>query len=113
LGYHPNQTSDSTSAQIATELKTRFVNLTNVDGLYTKNPKKHKDAKFIEKISWRDFHKMASKLKFHPGQHFVLDQKASYIILQNKIPTYIIGLDTKQLDNFLNNKKFVGTTIIY
>ncbi|MEN7982496.1 MAG: UMP kinase [Nanoarchaeota archaeon] len=111
LGYHPNQTSDSTSAQIATKLKTKFINLTNVKGLYTKNPKKYKDAKFIEKISWNDFNKMTNKLKFKPGQHFVLDQKASKIIKQNKIPTYIIGLDTKQLDNLLHNKRFIGTTI--
>jgi uridylate kinase len=111
LGYHPNQTSDSTSAQIATALKTKFINLTNVKGLYTKNPKTNKDAKFIPKISWKEFYKMANKLKFHAGQHFVLDQTASKIILENKIPTYILGLDTKQLDNFLNNKKFIGTTI--
>jgi uridylate kinase len=113
LGYHPHQTSDSTSAQIAHELKTKFINLTNVKGLFTKNPKTNKDAKFIEKISWKNFDKIANKLKFHPGQHFVLDQKASKIIKENKIPTYILGLDTKQLDNFLNNKKFIGTTINY
>ena len=111
LGYHENQTSDSTAAQIATELKTKFINLTNVKGLYTKNPKKYKDSKFIPKISWNDFDKMANKLKFKPGQHFVLDQTASKIIKQHKIPTYIIGLDTKQLDNLLKNKKFIGTTI--
>ncbi len=111
LGYHPNQTSDSTSAQIANELKTKFINLTNVKGLYTKNPKKYKDAKFIKRISWNNFNKMANKLKYHPGQHFVLDQSASKIIKENKIPTYILGMDTKQLDNFLNNKKFTGTII--
>lgn len=111
LGYHINQTSDSTSAQIAIELKTKFINLTNVKGLYTKNPKKFKDAKFIPKISWNDFDKMANKLKFKPGQHFVLDQTASKIIKKHKIPTYIIGLDTNQLDNLLHNKKFIGTSI--
>ncbi len=54
---------------------------------------------------------MATKMKYSPGQHFVLDQKASKIILDNKIKTHIIGEELKQLDNLLNNKDFKGTVI--
>ena len=111
LEYKPDQTSDSTSAEIAKKFKSDFINLTNVKGLHDKNPKKHKNAKFIQKISWKNFDKMANKTKFKPGQHFVLDQTASKIILKNKIKTYIIGKNPKQFDNLLNNKKFIGTII--
>ncbi len=111
LEYKPNQTSDSTSAEIARQLKTDFINLTDVPGLYTKNPKEFKDAKFISKISWKDFNNIANKLKFKPGQHFVLDQTAAKRIMENKIKTYILGKDMKQLDNLLNGKKFKGTGI--
>jgi len=111
LEYHPHQTSDSTTAEIAHHFKTIFINLTDIKGLYNKNPKKFKNAKLIKKISWKGFHKMANKEKFSPGQHFVLDQKASVLILKNKIPTYILGKNLKELDNLLNNKKFVGTII--
>jgi len=111
LEYKPRQTSDSTSAEIANHFNTVFINLTNVPGLYNKNPLKHKNAKFIPKISWKDFHKMAIRQGFKPGQHFVLDQTASKIIMENKIPTYILGEDLKQLQKFLNNKKFKGTII--
>ncbi|MFW6046892.1 MAG: UMP kinase [Candidatus Woesearchaeota archaeon] len=111
LKYKPNQTSDSTASQIAREFNTSFVNLTNVDGLYDKNPNKHKDAKLIKEISWEEFNKKATSMKFKPGQHFVLDQKASEIIMKNKIPTYIIGKNIKEFDNFLNNRKFKGTII--
>ena len=111
LEYKPEQTSDSTAAEIAKQFKAVFINLTNVNGLYNKNPLKNKDAKFIPEISWKEFNKMANKIKFKPGQHFVLDQTASKIILKNKIKTHILGGDPKQLDNLLNNKKFKGTTI--
>lgn len=111
LEYKPNQTSDSTAARIAKHFKTIFINLTNVKGLYDKNPKKFKNAKFISKISWKNFNKIANKSKFQPGQHFVLDQTASKIIMENRIPTYIIGNDLKQLDNLLKEKKFSGTEI--
>jgi len=111
LRYAPNQTSDSTAAEIAKHLKCPFINLTNVKGLYTKNPKEFKDAKFIPKISWRDFYKRASAIKYKPGQHFVLDQNASKIIMKHKIKTYILGQDFKHLDNLLSEKKFAGTVI--
>lgn len=110
LEYRVDQTSDSTAAEIAKQFKAEFVNLTNVTGLYTKDPSKYKDAKFIPEISWKAFDRMANKIKFKPGQHFVLDQTASKMILKNKIPTYIIK-DLKQLDNFLKGKKFRGTSI--
>jgi uridylate kinase len=110
LEYKPNQTSDSTAAQIAKEFNSKFINLTNVKGLYTKNPKKFKNARFIPEINYKDFHKMANKSKFTPGQHFVLDQTASKIILKNKIKTYILG-KLSDLDKLLKNQKFTGTTI--
>jgi uridylate kinase len=111
LEYHPQQTSDSTSAEIATTLKTQFINLTNVPGLHDKNPLKYKNAKFIPEISWQDFEKMTEKIQFKPGQHFVLDQKAAKIINKYKIKTYILGPETENIDKLLNNKKFTGTVI--
>ncbi len=111
LRYAPNQTSDSTAAKIASFLKSKFINITNVSGLYTDNPMKNKKAKNIPKISWREFEKRALSIKYKPGQHFVLDQKASKIIRKNRITTYIIGKDIKSLKNILKNKKFKGTII--
>jgi len=111
LEYHTKQTSDSTAAQIAEAFKCKFVNLTNVKGLHHKNPKKFKDAKFIPKISWEKFDKMANEVEFQPGQHFVLDQTASKIIKKSKITTYILGEDMNQLDKLLNGKEFIGTII--
>jgi uridylate kinase len=111
LEYEPNQTSDSTAAKIANYFNTSFINLTNIKGLYTDNPLKNKKAKFIPEISWKNFKKMANKIKFAPGQHFVLDQTAAEMILKNKTKTYILGPNIKNLNNFLNRKDFIGTTI--
>ena len=111
LEYKPNRTSDSTAVQVAKRFKTFFINITDVSGLHDKNPKKFKDAKFIPKISWKEFDKMTNKIKFKPGQHFVLDQTAAKMIMKEKIKTYIIGKDMNQLDNILKNKKFRGTII--
>jgi len=111
LRYAKNETSDGTSAKLANFFNTTFINLTDIKGLYNKNPKIFKNAKFISTISWKKFQEMASRISFKPGQHFVLDQEASKIILKNKIKAYILGRNMKNLDNFLNNKKFIGTRI--
>ncbi len=111
LRYAPNQTSDSTAAKLASYLKTDFINLTNVQGLYSANPKTNPKAKFISTITWKEFNKKANEIKFHPGQHFVLDQKAASLIKKHKIKTYIVGQEIKNLDNLLNEKGFNGTTI--
>jgi uridylate kinase len=111
LEYKPNQTSDSTAAEIAKKLNATFVNLSNVAGLYNKDPRKGRDAKLIPKISYTNFYKMANKEKFKPGQHFILDQTASKIIMENKIKTYLLGDKIKEFESFLKNKKFKGTII--
>lgn len=111
LRYQINQTSDSTSAKLARYFNTNFINLTNVPGLFNKDPKKYKKARLINEISHKDFHTAIKKIKFRPGQNFVLDQKAAKIIRKYKIPTYILGPDMENLDNFLNNRHFVGTVI--
>ncbi len=111
LRYKPDQTSDSTAANIAKNLGGEFVNMTNVKGLYDKDPRKFKDAKFISRISFIDFYKMANKLKYKPGQHFVLDQHASEIIKKNKIKTVILSSNLKNFERYLKAKSFVGTVI--
>lgn len=111
LRYAKNQTSDSTSAKLAKYFKTQFINLTNVKGLYDKNPKKFRSAKFIPEISHKEFLKMAKAIEFKPGQHFALDQTAAKVIKKYNITTYIVGEDMKQLDNLLNHKHFIGTRI--
>ncbi len=110
LRYAPNQTSDATACKLAAFLKTDFINLTNVKGLYDKNPEL-KGAKFIERTSIAEFNKIVMAIPNKPGMHAPVDHVAMKVIRENKIKTYIIGPDTKQLDNLLNNKDFIGTTV--
>lgn len=110
LRYAKNQTSDTNAAKLAHYFKTDFINLTNVKGLYDKNPKKFRSARFIPWISHKDFLKMALSMKFKPGQNFVLDQNAARIINKYDIRTFILG-DLKEFDKLLAGKYFVGTVV--
>ena len=110
LRWKAKNTSDGTAAKLAGYLKCPFINLTNVQGLYSDDPMKNKKAKFIAKISWDKFLKLSKSVKFEAGQHFVLDQSAARTIKKEKIVTYIVG-SLSAIDNIIRGKKFMGTVI--
>lgn len=110
LRWRNNNTTDGNAAQLAGYLECSFINLTNVSGLYDKDPRKNKSAKLISKIGWDDFFEVAKKVHFEPGQHFVLDRIGSEEIRKNKTDCFIVG-SLKDLDLVLLGKKFCGTLI--
>ena len=110
LRYAKNQTSDATAAQLAHYLSSDLINLTDVAGLYDTDPHKDRHAKFISEMTHANFLKMTNTLSFKPGQHFVLDQKAAYIIKKHNIRTFILG-SVRDFDYLLRGKHFIGTII--
>ncbi len=111
LDFDENGTSDGTAADVAKSIKADvFINITNVKGLYDKDPKKYNNAKFVSYISFNDFKRKANKIKYKAGQHFVLDQRASKIIGKNKIKTVIIR-DISNLIKIVKGEKVTGTVI--
>lgn len=111
LRYAPNQTSDATACKLAAFLKTDFINLTNVKGLFDKNPKERKDAKFIPHATREEFAKIVYAVPQKPGMHAPVDHEAMKVIMQNHLKVFIIGKDAKQLDNMLQGKNFVGSVV--
>jgi len=111
LGYKAGMTSDGTAADVARNIKAdMLINMTNVKGLYDKDPRRFKDARFIPEIGFEDFLKMAEKIRYEPGQHFVLDQIAARTIKRYKIKTIILK-EVKDLKKCLKEEKFTGTII--
>lgn len=110
LRYAPHQTSDATACKLAAFLKADFVNLTNVKGLYDKNPKLA-GSKFLPEVTREELAKIVFAIKEVPGMHTPVDHTAMKVILKHKIKTYILGSDFSNLDKLLNGKSFIGTTI--
>lgn len=110
-GLTPGQTSDGTTAMIADYLDADvLINMTNVDGLFDKDPKKYKDAKFIPRLTHAEFKKIIDKIEQKPGMHFVLDHQAARITRNSKIKVVILK-GVNNLKKFLDGKKFRGTII--
>ena len=99
-------TSDSIAVHIAGQLGAcRIVLITNVDGIFTKDPQKFADAKLISKLSAKDlesFEKRTSVDKYSPK-----------LLSETKIECYVInGLYPKRIEDLLDHKKTICTLII-
>ena len=110
-GWLPGWSTDYDSVLVAKNLGVReIVNMSNVDYVYDKDPRKHKDAKKIQKISWRNYSKLIG-MKWKAGMNAPFDPVAAKQAQKSKLRVYIIGKDLKNLENLLDGKKFRGTTI--
>ena len=84
--------------------------MSNVDYVFDKDPRKHSDAKKIEKISWQDYRKLISQ-KWKAGMNIPFDPIAAKEAQISKIKVNIIGKDLNNLEKLLESKKFRGTVI--
>ncbi len=110
-GWKPGWSTDYDAVLLAKNLKANEVfNISNVDYVYDKDPKKFKDAKKIEKMKWNNYLKMTGT-KWKAGMNVPFDPIAARAAQESKIKVYIIGKDLNNLRNSLDGKKFKGTVI--
>ena len=111
-GWRPGWSTDYVSTILAERLNAKTViNLSNIKYVYTKDPKKFKSAKIIKEITWPDFRKIVGN-KWDPGLNAPFDPVASANAEKLGLKVIIAqGKNTKNLNNILNNKKFIGTVI--
>lgn len=77
-------TSDSIAAYIAGKLNAKKVILvTNVDGIFTKDPKKHPDAKLMPEVSVADL--------LHRGTRTSVDKFLPNVLLKNHLDCYVVN----------------------
>ncbi len=111
-GYKPGWSTDYVSVLIAKTYKVKTViNLSNIDYVYNKDPKKFTDAKPLKKVDWKDFVKIVGN-KWTPGLNMPFDPRASKLAKKLKLRIVVMnGKKLNNLDNFLNDKLFEGTII--
>lgn len=111
-GWKPGWTTDFVATKLAEKNKAKTViNLSNIDYVYTADPKIYKNAKRIEKINWKDFKKIVGD-DCDPSVHTPFDSVATRLAEKLKLTVIIAnGKNLKNLEDCLNGKNFKGTTI--
>ncbi|MBW1779238.1 MAG: UMP kinase [Deltaproteobacteria bacterium] len=110
-GFEPGSSTDLRAVQLAERFGARqVVNMSNIDYVYSDDPKTNPGARKLTRISWRDFRKLVGD-EWHPGLNMPFDPIASQAAEAAGLTVVIIGNDMKNLEQLLKGEPFVGTTI--
>ena len=110
-GWKPGFSTDFDAVLLAKNFKAgAIVNITNVDYVYDKDPKKHKNAKPIKDIAWKEFRKITGN-KWKPGLNLPFDPLAAKEAERLKLKVMIVGKNLDNLRGLLENNEFKGTLI--
>jgi len=112
-GTHPGHSTDAVSALLAEYINANLlINATDVDGIYDRDPQKHRDARMYKKLSVEQLVDMVKSYPLGAGEYELIDILAAKIIQRSKIRTiFLNGRDLKNMRNAIEGKKFIGTVI--
>lgn len=111
-GYRPGCSTDLRAIQIAERVGAKkVINLSNIDYVYTDDPRTNPDAEKIEQITWTDFRALIPK-EWDPGLSSPFDPIAAKEADEKGIEVALInGKRPDALASYLHGEKFVGTKI--
>jgi uridylate kinase len=109
-GIEPGRSTDANAALCAEKIKADiFIKLTDVDGIYDKDPDKYNDAKKMNKIKFSDLDNFMKNGR--PGSYGVLDSLALKVIKRSKIKTVVMdGSNPENILRVVKGEK-IGTVI--
>lgn len=111
-GTEPGHTTDAVSAMIAKEWKAdRIVNASNVDAVYSDDPRKNPDAERFGKITIEKL-KSVVYTDHQAAKSCVFDPLGVKIAMESKIDLFMInGRNFKELKNAILGKDIEGTFV--
>jgi uridylate kinase len=111
-GLHPGQSTNGTAALIAEKINAeQFLNATDVNGVYDRDPNKFKRAKQFKQIELKNLKNMLVHEDSIAGGYDLMDIVALKIIERSKIKTRILKADTKIIEKAIKGLD-VGTKIV-
>lgn len=111
-GWKPGFSSDNDAVLLAERFNAdTVVNLSNIEKVYTDDPRKNPEAKPLDTISWADFRKMVGD-EWVPGKNCPFDPIASKKSEQLGLTVICAaGKNIQNIRNILDGKDYIGTTI--
>ncbi len=112
-GLHPGQSTNAVGALVSEKLRAEaFVNATDVDGVYNRDPRKHHGAKRLDVVTPKKLSKILERESMQAGAYDLMDPVALKLIQRSKIQTWITKSDASTLRDFIAGKK-KGTQIVF
>jgi uridylate kinase len=111
-GWKPGFSTDTDAVILAQKFGAKtVVNLSNIEKVYTDDPRKNPEAKPIDNISWADFRKIVGN-EWIPGKNCPFDPIASKKAQDSKITVICAGgKNIENIRKIIRDESYTGTTI--
>lgn len=111
-GLHPGQSTNATAALIAEKVKaSKFLNATDVNGIYDSDPNKNENARLFNEITVKRCIDLMASEDSAAGGYDLMDIVALKVIERSKIPTVVLKSDPAVIKKAISHTA-VGTRII-
>lgn len=109
-GHSTNAVAAIAAETVSADL---FVNATDVDGVYTSDPSKDRNARKLDEVTISQLTEILSKVDISAGSYDLMDPLALRIVDRSKIPTVILdGRKPANVARALRNEK-IGTRVVH
>jgi len=91
-GLKPGMTTDTVAALVAEKIKADLlVKASDQEGIYTRDPRKHKDAKKIDRLGFDDLTRLFELDSHKAGIHQIIDPEAVKILRRSRTKTVVVS----------------------
>jgi uridylate kinase len=111
-GWRPGWSTDYCAAMVCEDYEVdTVINLSNIEKVYTADPKVDPNATPIDKTTWNEFQKLVG-VEWTPGMNVPFDPIAAKKARELELSVVIMkGNDFENLENYFLQKPYIGTTI--
>jgi uridylate kinase len=111
-GLRPGMTTDSVAAMIGERVQADLlVKGSNVDGIYSKDPKKFSDAEKLDALKFEDLTQLLEADSHRAGINQIIDPEAVKILRRSRLKTVVVsGYDVENVSAAVKGEQ-VGTVI--
>ena len=112
-GWRPGWSTDYMAFLLAERFKVdQVVVATKISHVHDRDVQIYPDAKPLESMNWKKYLQILPSKEWHPGMSSPVDPVATRFAIKHNISCVILrGTNLKNLDRFLDKKKFIGTLI--
>ncbi len=91
-GLEPGMTTDAVAAMISEKINADLlVKASNVEGIFTKDPKKYPNAKKIDELKFKDLTRFFEESQHKAGIHQILDPEAVKILRKGEMKIVVVN----------------------
>jgi uridylate kinase len=91
-GVRPGMTTDAVAAMVAERVEAELlVKASDVDGVFTRDPKKHPNAKKIDELGFDDLSRLFEENRHKAGIHRILDSEAVRVLERSRVRMVVVN----------------------